>query len=208
MTDELPTREAIARIIDPEEWALFDACVERGVSTKGLGHGRSLGKADQILALSTPIGEPAVDLTPWKNHSGPLPAYDSPISCVFDSGVQHAVELLAKELSVDDWQVCDGTEEYDGDLGGTMMNIVTAAMPEDEHGDPIWPSELPPRITRETLAKLATPQPSIAERTFHTLSDILKALDDLVLEHRPVTDQPDFHKARDLVRTFLAEMPS
>lgn len=48
----VPEREAIARVIDPGEWALHDACVERGVSTFGLGTPDSLAKADAILALS------------------------------------------------------------------------------------------------------------------------------------------------------------
>jgi hypothetical protein len=87
-------------------------------------------------------------LKPWVDHNGPLPEYDHPAACVFDSGVQHTVELLAKELGVDDWTACDGTEEYDGDLGGTLMNIVLAAMPNDEHGDPIYPCDLRDAIAR------------------------------------------------------------
>lgn len=61
-------------------------------------------------------------LEPWANHHGPLPEYDHPAAPVFDSGVQYAVELLAKKLGVEDWVPCDGTEEYEGDLGGTLMN--------------------------------------------------------------------------------------
>lgn len=79
---------------------------------------------------------------PWADHHGPLPEYDHPLACVFDSGVQYAVELLAKELGVEEYTPCEGTEEYDGDLGGTMMNIVLAAMPKDQHGDPIHPRDL------------------------------------------------------------------
>jgi hypothetical protein len=50
--------------------------------------------------------------------------------------------LLAKELGIEDWAACDGTDDYDGDLGGTLMNIVLAAMPKDEHGDAIYPHEV------------------------------------------------------------------
>lgn len=79
---------------------------------------------------------------PWWTCHGDLPDYDHPLRCVFESGVQYAVELLAKTLDVDDWTPCDGTEEFDGDLGGTLMNIVLAAMPTDEHGDAIYPKDL------------------------------------------------------------------
>lgn len=86
---------------------------------------------------------------PWADYHGDLPDYDHPLRCVFESGVQYAVELLAKELKVTDWAVCDGTEEYDGDLGGTLMNIVLAAMPKDEHGDPVCPRDLPASLPRQ-----------------------------------------------------------
>lgn len=80
---------------------------------------------------------------PWADFRGDLPDYDHPLRCVFESGVQYAVDLLAKELGVTDWQYCDGTEEFDGDLGGTLVNIVLAAMPKDKYGDPVHPRDLP-----------------------------------------------------------------
>lgn len=70
------------------------------------------------------------------------------LRCVFESGIDYAVRLLAKELGVDDWSVCDGTEEFDGDLGGTMINIVIAALPADPQGDPIYPSEIKTTISQ------------------------------------------------------------
>lgn len=79
---------------------------------------------------------------PWKSFHGELPDYDHPLRCVYESGIQYAVELLAKELGVSNWEACDGTEEFDGDLGGTMMNIVCAALPKDQNGDDIWPSQV------------------------------------------------------------------
>lgn len=83
---------------------------------------------------------------PWADYHGDLPDYDHPLRPVFESGIQYAVELLAKELGVEDYTPCDGTEEFDGDLGGTLMNIVLKAMPKDEHGDPIYPRDLPAAI--------------------------------------------------------------
>lgn len=95
---------------------------------------------------------------PWANYHGELPDYDHPLRPVYESGVEYAVELLAKTLGVDAYTPCEGTEEYDGDLGGTLLNIVREAMPDDEHGDAIEPWELPRIVTRAQLADLnATP---------------------------------------------------
>jgi hypothetical protein len=74
-------------------------------------------------------------LEPFANYHGDLPDYDNPLRPCYDSGIQYAVELLAKTLGVEDWEICDGTEEFDGDLAGTLLNIVTKTWPTDEHGD-------------------------------------------------------------------------
>ena len=92
--------------------------------------------ADALAERDAEIAEP------WKSFHGDLPDYDHPLRCVYESGIQYAVNLLAKELGVDDWEACDGTEEFDGDLGGTMMNIVCATLPEDQNGDRMWPSQV------------------------------------------------------------------
>lgn len=106
-----------------------------------------LQRADDIAdALAAPSVQAAGDVEkvarPWSNFDGDLPDWDHPLRCVYESGIQYAVNLLAKVLKVEDYEVCDGTEEFDGDLGGTMFNIVLAAMPNDEHGDPMHPSEV------------------------------------------------------------------
>jgi hypothetical protein len=85
---------------------------------------------------------------PWADYHGDLPDYDHPLRPVFESGVQYAVELLAKMLHVEDWEICDGTEEFDGDLGGTLLNIVIKTWPTDQNGD--WLDLRDP----ETLAAL------------------------------------------------------
>jgi len=113
-------------------------------------------KAMRKYALSTQAAEldalrgeaERLDTTPWKDFHGDLPDYDHPLRCVFESGIQYAVNLLAAMLKVDDWEVCDGTEEFDGDLGGTLFNIVLAALPTDQHGDPMHPSEIAATITQ------------------------------------------------------------
>ena len=43
---------------------------------------------------------------------------------LFDAGVTYAERLLAKRLGVTRYTACDGTESYDGDLGGTLCAIV------------------------------------------------------------------------------------
>jgi len=116
---------------------------------------------------------------PWADYHGDLPDYDHPLRCVFESGVQYAVELLAKELGVEHWEICDGTEEFDGDLGGTLMNIVREAMPKDAHGEAMWPSEV--------RAALQSPHPVVGEdkltMTIRLTDDEQAAIERLMEEH-------------------------
>lgn len=95
--------------------------------------------SDQTAGVSDAIRELT---TPWANFHGDLPDYDHPLRCVFESGIQYAVELLAKELGVEHYTPCDGTEEFDGDLGGTLINIVAAAGSTDENEDYLHPRVL------------------------------------------------------------------
>lgn len=148
---EQPVREARR---EQARQALELACAYRDA-------GRHNDAVGVIAALTPqPSGEDAVReaAKPWADYHGDLPDYDHPLRPVFESGIQYAVELLAKQLGVADWTPCDGTEEFDGDLGGTLMNIVLAAMPEDAHGDPIWPRDLPAALsTPPTIAESAVP---------------------------------------------------
>lgn len=84
----------------------------------------------------------AAMVEPWKNFDGPLPDYDHVLRPVYESGIQYAVELLAKDLEVEAYNVCDGTEEFDGDLGGTMCNIIREVMPIDADGDKMYPGDV------------------------------------------------------------------
>lgn len=96
-------------------------------------------------------------IEPFKDYDGDIPDYDHPLRCVYESGIQYAVELLAKELGVEDYSPCEGTEEFDGDLGGTMMNIVCAALPKDADGDHMHPRDL-----AAALSPTAKTEPSAA----------------------------------------------
>lgn len=56
---------------------------------------------------------------------------DAPEVCerddpMFNRGVLHAVNLLAKTLNVTDWIEGDGSEDYDEDLSTTLLHIVEA----------------------------------------------------------------------------------
>lgn len=44
----------------------------------------------------------------------------------FNKGVQHVVDLIARELGVTDWIAGDGSEDYDCDLWQTILNILAA----------------------------------------------------------------------------------
>lgn len=61
---------------------------------------------------------------PWEDSTAEPPDWDSPLHQVFDAGVTYAERLLAKRLGVTRYTACDGTESYDGDLGGTLCAIV------------------------------------------------------------------------------------
>lgn len=136
----------IAKTEDDEEWAKFRLLIK---DYRRARNALSAIDLDQI--------EKTLNLSPWDDFHGDLPDYDHPLRCVFESGIDYAVRLLAKELKVDDWAVCDGTEEFDGDLGGTLFNIVLAAMPTNKDGDPMWPEEVRGALSSNT--KSACQQP-------------------------------------------------
>lgn len=68
--------------------------------------------ADAILATGCVPGE-----------AEPEYVYDDPR---FNKGVQHVVDLIARELGVTEWVAGDGSEDYDCDLWRTILNILAA----------------------------------------------------------------------------------
>lgn len=44
----------------------------------------------------------------------------------FNNGVTHTVDLLAKVIGATGWVAGDGSEDYDEDLGQTLLNILAA----------------------------------------------------------------------------------
>ena len=141
-----------------------------------------------IAALRAPQPQPASAevaglVEPWADHHGDLPDYDHPLRCVFESGIEYAVRLLAKTLDVEDYPVCDGTEEFDGDLGGTLLNIVLEAMPKDEDGDPIYPSELRERLTQPPAATIEQSSMVQPDQQADAVEAVARALWDAQCDH-------------------------
>lgn len=44
----------------------------------------------------------------------------------FNQGVTHVVEMLARIIGAEGWVAGDGSEDYDEDLGQTLLNILAA----------------------------------------------------------------------------------
>ena len=49
-----------------------------------------------------------------------------------DKAATFCIETLAKALDVDDWQIADGSEEWHGDVAGTIYNVLKAGRVYDE----------------------------------------------------------------------------
>lgn len=123
-----------------------------GTAAIGITSADIIAANDWLSSTPSRGGEVEKLIAPFADYHGDLPDYDHPLRPTYESGIQYAVDLLAKELGVEDYVPCDGTEDFDGDLGGTLMNIVLEAMPKDADGDPIHP--------RDLAAALASPPPA------------------------------------------------
>lgn len=76
------------------------------------------------LAERTPGRILADACKPWEHCTGEPPEYDSPLHEVYCAGAEKAVSLLASALGVKQYTGADGSDSFDGDLGGTLANIV------------------------------------------------------------------------------------
>ncbi|WP_311270879.1 hypothetical protein [Sphingobium sp. WCS2017Hpa-17] len=137
------------------------------------------------MTTDTPSHDLRSALEPFKHFDGPLPDYDSPMRCVYESGIQYAVNLLAKTLEVDDWEPCDGTEEFDGDLGGTLFNIVLAAMPKNADGDPMHPEEVRRALASDTIGNGGGDR-------LHYSGDVMEAVQRLIERGRATLDKDGY----------------
>lgn len=118
---------------------------------------------------------------------------------MFNRGVTHTVEMLAKLLSVTDWVAGDGSEDYDEDLNQTLLNIIEAkGLYSSEDGSWAALSALEP-VTADKGTLIARLREA-AERTNLTLyaeaADALSALKPAV--------PPDAGVERGLVVTHAA----
>lgn len=83
---------------------------------------------------------------PWEDGIGDPPEWDSPLGCVFDAGVTYAIKKLAEVLGAKEWELCDGSESYDGDICATIASVMEGAGLVNADGD---------ILTRERLSALS-----------------------------------------------------
>jgi|SRR5882672_802711 len=62
-----------------------------------------------------------------------------------DEGADFAINYLAKLLDAENWTVCDGTEEWEGDVEGTIFNVLIAGrvINEEDHAIARHPTVTP-----------------------------------------------------------------
>lgn len=61
---------------------------------------------------------------PWEHSVGEPPPWESPLHEVYSAGATKAAQLLADLLGVKQYTDADGSESFDGDLLGTLRNII------------------------------------------------------------------------------------
>ena len=85
------------------------------------------------------------------------PEWDSELYEIFDNGISYAIKSLAYLLDVKHYTPCDGSETLEGDVSGTLANILIAAGYRTEDGDLAKPHEI--AQTAPAIAALS-PAPS------------------------------------------------
>lgn len=55
----------------------------------------------------------------------------------FDEGVTHVLGMFARYLDAKDWYTADGSETWEGDVNGTIGNILRSARVEHEENGSI-----------------------------------------------------------------------
>ena len=65
-------------------------------------------------------------------EAGAVGTGDQAKSDGMDEAANFCIETLAKALDVDDWQIADGSETWDGDVAGTIYNVLKAGRVYDE----------------------------------------------------------------------------
>ncbi|WP_028056292.1 hypothetical protein [Sphingobium bisphenolivorans] len=100
--------------------------VKHGLSKATIGSIKSSPALQYYASLSTPptVGQEVRETVIEQAKSEGM-----------DAAADFCIQTLAKALDVDDWQQADGSETWDGDVAGTIYNVLVAArVYDDEDG--------------------------------------------------------------------------
>jgi hypothetical protein len=72
---------------------------------------------------------------PWQYGVGDPPDYESPLTGPYSAGVTYAIQQLADLTEAGDYVSADGSETFENDVRGTILNVLKAAnIYDDEEG--------------------------------------------------------------------------
>lgn len=72
---------------------------------------------------------------PWRFGVGDPPADESPLIGPYSAGIGYAIDRLAKLTNAGQYVGADGSETFEGDVDGTIMNVLRSArLYDDETG--------------------------------------------------------------------------
>ncbi|MER9912856.1 hypothetical protein NKJ71_19710 [Mesorhizobium sp. M0050] len=132
---ELPDRIYVER--DPETGE------KRWFSIAGMG-------AAYVRVTPPKVGSGELDAAgleaickPWEFGAGDPPDYDSPLTGVYEAGISYAFDQLAGMFNVKKYTGSDGAGTLEGDVAGTLQNILIAAGFVNADGDLAAPVDHP-----------------------------------------------------------------
>lgn len=83
-----------------------------------------------------------------------------------DAGATFVLERLGQALGVDDWTICDGTEEWEGDVAATLWSILCKARVIDDEDNSVARHPDPSALTAQAT-ELAALKAVVAEAREH-----------------------------------------
>lgn len=98
---------------------------------------RNLGRQDEKIADVPVVARRAIDehRRALASRSDAGVAVEQAKAEAMDEAATYCIETLAKVLGVEDWQIADGSETWDGDVAGTIYNVLKAGrVYDDEDG--------------------------------------------------------------------------
>lgn len=88
-----------------------------------------------VLAALEQAGEPEPPLTTLQRLGQEFDGEGEAKAKGMDEGADFCIQTLAKALGVEDWDQADGSETWDGDVAGTIYNVLKAGrVYDDEDG--------------------------------------------------------------------------